>query len=154
MPLPDPDLKAFGEAVRARRKTLKKTQPQLANALGVTKQSVYLWEHGKGGISDELMVELAAELECEPADLAPTWTPANAGWGGRRGNSLPSPQRLDIVEAELRAVREALEAHGITVAQPATLPGQGLREVDERSEQQSSDPSETKPGQLRTNQGS
>jgi len=56
------NLMSFGERLLKRRKTLKVTQQDLANALGVTPQHISLIEQDKAAPSLNLVAGLAKEL--------------------------------------------------------------------------------------------
>lgn len=76
-------LEEFAEALRARRKTKRVTQEQLAKTLGVSRMTIYNWEAGRHGPSEPLMRSLALALEAEPEDLWPGWTPEAVNRGGQ-----------------------------------------------------------------------
>lgn len=137
------DSDSFGKRLRAARVAAGISQTALGEKVGATRQTVRTWELDLNRPYPDNIARIAEALGIESSSLFP---PPSA--------SLTEAQRLDVVEAKLRDVLAALEAHNITLPEPDALPGQGLREIAERDAQQSSGPSEKKPGQRRTSRGS
>jgi transcriptional regulator with XRE-family HTH domain len=61
--------KPIGERVRARRLGLGMSQEALAKAIGLTFQQVQKYENAKNRISAGRLVQIAAALNCNPADF-------------------------------------------------------------------------------------
>ena len=61
--------KSFGEKLKRLRKSRNLTQEQLADALGVSFQSVSRWENGTNYPDIELIPEIAAYFDISADDL-------------------------------------------------------------------------------------
>ncbi len=66
---PNPVDVAVGERIRARRRSLKLSQSQLAEALGITFQQVQKYERGANRVSASMLVATAAVLRTSVAEL-------------------------------------------------------------------------------------
>lgn len=68
---PHPTDVHVGQAIRLRRKVLGVTQSALAEAIGLTFQQVQKYERAANRVSCSVLVDIAAALDCQPADLLP-----------------------------------------------------------------------------------
>jgi transcriptional regulator with XRE-family HTH domain len=60
---PDPVDRAIGARLRARRKSMKLSQTELANRIGVSFQQVQKYERGANRVAGSTLVAIAAALE-------------------------------------------------------------------------------------------
>ncbi len=67
----------LGDRIRKLRETAKETQPELAELLSVTKQTVSAWEKGRSTPSIHLLCEIAHHYGCSTDYLLDMDTPAN-----------------------------------------------------------------------------
>lgn len=65
-------LKALGEAIHTRRKTLRITQKQLAEALGKHQNDIHRIETGQHALGWDRLWQIADALETTPSELAAT----------------------------------------------------------------------------------
>lgn len=57
----------YGNMIREARKAKKLTQEELASQLGVTRQTVFYWEHEDAKPADEIKIPICKELDIDPA---------------------------------------------------------------------------------------
>lgn len=60
---------AIGQAIRAQRELIGKTQEQVASASNISSRELRRIEGGKGGMQLDRLWPIARALECQPADL-------------------------------------------------------------------------------------
>jgi transcriptional regulator with XRE-family HTH domain len=82
---------ALGRRVHDRRRAIKMTQAELANAVGITFQQVQKYERGANRISFSRLVAIAEALQCHLVELT---------------EGLGSPQRAVDVDQERRLLAE------------------------------------------------
>ncbi|MHB1835333.1 MAG: helix-turn-helix transcriptional regulator [Solirubrobacteraceae bacterium] len=66
---PDPQLVAFGRAVRRQRVRQQRSVRELARAVGVTEQRLVRIEAGRCDVRYEQLLDLARSLDLTPAEL-------------------------------------------------------------------------------------
>ncbi len=96
---PDPVDIEIGNRIAARRKALRLTQQELAQACGVTFQQVQKYERGANRVSGSRLYKIAAILEADPADFFPGADARDAMGKTKRGSELA---RLFLGMDELR----------------------------------------------------
>lgn len=73
--------KYIGQRIRARRRALNMTQPQLAEKLNLTRQQVQKYEMGLDRISAERLYEIAIVLDTSPVQFFPACDGSSGGGG-------------------------------------------------------------------------
>ncbi|MBQ5439545.1 MAG: helix-turn-helix domain-containing protein, partial [Clostridia bacterium] len=68
---PNPDLVETGEKIRALRESSGMSQEQLAELVGVSKNSIHRYENGNVEMKMIIMFKIAFALEVSPYELAP-----------------------------------------------------------------------------------
>ena len=77
---PNPDLVETGEKIRALRESRGMSQEQLAELVGVSKNSIHRYENGNVEMKMIIMFKIAFALEVSPYELAPAhYRVRNAG---------------------------------------------------------------------------
>jgi transcriptional regulator with XRE-family HTH domain len=66
---PDPQLVAFGRAVRRQRVQQQRSVRELARAAGITEQRLVRIEAGRCDVRYEQLLDLARSLDLTPAEL-------------------------------------------------------------------------------------
>jgi transcriptional regulator with XRE-family HTH domain len=66
---PDPQLVAFGRAVRRQRVRQQRSVRELARAVGITEQRLVRIEAGRCDVRYEQLLDLARSLDLTPAEL-------------------------------------------------------------------------------------
>lgn len=88
--------RSFGERIRAIREALRLTQQEFADLLGVTRQQVIRWEHGRQATTQARLMEICEKLGITLAEFwDPDWHPHSAGEGKGGGLPLDRPRTFD-----------------------------------------------------------
>ncbi len=98
---PDPIDLAVGTRIRIRRRYLKISQDELAEALGLTFQQIQKYERGENRVSASMLVRIAARLETSVATLVGEDAPAEESAGMLAALTLPGA--LDLLSAYAQA---------------------------------------------------
>jgi len=83
-------LKRWGAAVQAARRNLAMSQAELADAVGLTQQTISKVELGTVVPSDRTKVRLAHAIGMHPGHLFGWWAPTDPQSQSRRGSSHPT----------------------------------------------------------------
>ncbi|MFT4253709.1 MAG: helix-turn-helix domain-containing protein [Caulobacter sp.] len=98
---PDPIDLAVGTRIRIRRRYLKISQDDLAEALGLTFQQIQKYERGENRVSASMLVRIAARLETSVATLVGEDAPTEESAGMLAALILPGA--LDLLNAYAQA---------------------------------------------------
>ncbi|MGA2704148.1 MAG: helix-turn-helix transcriptional regulator [Isosphaeraceae bacterium] len=110
---PDPIYKLIGAVIKARRKTLRLKQANLAGMLGISRGSLANVETGRQSILVHQLYKFAAALELTPFDLLPP-PPSEHFRAGR--TELPLPDDLKAQQKEqITRLFEQVDTDQITV---------------------------------------